>query len=78
MKVTYQTSDHGAGKFSVQVFDEFNNLIADRNIVRDIDGYRVVMIGSHGMTSERPQHATPADAAKWYASLVADAERPVG
>jgi hypothetical protein len=74
MKVHYQTSDHGAGKFSVQVFDSADGrLLDDSAIVRDINGWRVA-----GQRCDRPQHRTVGDAARHHATLIRDdfASRP--
>lgn len=57
----YQVSDHGAGRFSVQIFDSDGRLIEDRNIVRDINGFRVA--GGYGT---EPQFGTAREAAKHH------------
>lgn len=68
MKTEYQVIDHGAGEFSVQVFDETGKLIEDKNIVRDVNGWRI-----SGQAYSDPQHATPREAARHYATCVHDA-----
>ncbi len=68
MKADYQISDHGAGRFSVQVFDaESRKLVEDRNIVRDVNGWRIA-----GMVPEMPQFSTPRAAGVHFATLVAE------
>lgn len=63
MKTEFQVSDHGAGKFSVQLFDtDTRELLADRGIVRDTQGWRVV-----DQTYSEPQFETVRAAAEHYA-----------
>lgn len=68
-KLEYQVSDHGAGRHSVQVFerreDGAGTLIDDSAIVRDVNGWRVA-----GLHCDRPQHATPEDAAQHHADAL--------
>lgn len=65
--IRYQVSDHGAGRKSVQLFDEAGVLLEDRAVVKDVNGWRVVADQSH----DTPQHASPEAAAAHYAELVA-------
>ena len=62
-KIEYQFSSHGAGRFSVLLFDgKTREQIIDMNIVRDVNGWRI----SNQRYSD-PQHATPKACAEWFA-----------
>ncbi len=65
----YQLSDHGAGRYSVQVFDG-DTLVSDCDIVKDINGWRVVSVNLDGYSTDTPQHRTPGAAAEWYAKIL--------
>jgi len=67
--IEYQVSDHGAGKFSVQLFDaDSRELLDDSNIVKDVDGWRVVTLRGDGLVADLPQFDTPRAAAEHHAT----------
>ena len=68
MKTDFQVTDHGAGKFSVQIFDaDTNRLLEDRAIAKGVNGWRVGN-GKHGCS----QDETPRAAAQHYAAVFHD------
>ena len=64
-KFHWKLSDHGCGRFSVQIFDtKTGKLVSDETIVKDINGWRCA-----GQKYSEPQHKTPRDCAEHWVAL---------
>lgn len=68
-KTEYQVSDHGCGRKSVQVFRD-KKTIADHDIVRDVNGWKVVAIRPDGWGTDGPQFGSPEAAARHFATTI--------